>query len=43
MLVGHFCSEIQGCQMNHVFVDPEAKLVTKVSYNKAVAKILSNH
>ena len=31
MLVENFCSEIQGYQMTHVFVDPEVKLVTKVT------------
>ena len=30
-LAGSFCSEIQGYQMTHAFVDPEVKLVTKVT------------
>ena len=30
-LAGNFCSEIQGYQMTHPFVDPEVKLVIRVT------------
>ena len=30
-LAENFCSEIQGYQMTHVFVDPEVKLVTRIT------------
>ena len=30
-LAGNICSEIQGYQMTHAFVDPEVKLVTRVT------------
>ena len=30
-LAGNFCSEIQRYQMTHAFVDPEVKLVTRVT------------
>ena len=30
MLAGNLCSEIQGYQITHAFVDPEVKRVTRV-------------